>query len=331
MNNKIKWGILGCAKIAVDRFIPALMNSSNSELYAVVSRSAEKVRNLQEEYHFKRAFSSYDELLDDRNIQVVYIPLPNGMHKEWAIKAARKGKHILVEKPFALNYSDSIEIIDECEKNNVKIMEAVMYRYSDRIVKLKEILHSGIIGEVKHIISYFGFNQSKEDDYRLCPELGGGSLYDTGFYTVDFISMITQDYPISITSDAIRQNGIDIAASAILKYRSGIICTINSWFNAYLRRYSEIIGTKGYIEIPNPFYGETFPIKVTTEDGIKEIIPEDKNRYVLEIEDFADAVILDKQPLIGLEETLRNIKIIEGILEAIKTGSQSPIIEINSY
>jgi len=314
MNSKIKWGILGCAKIAEDRFIPSLLKASNSELYAVASRSNEKISKFRKKFEFKKAYTSYEKLLNDEEIQAVYIPLPPALHKEWTIKAAQKGKHVLCEKPFALNSSECLEMVTECRKNNVKLMEAFMYRYADKIKKAREILHSGVIGDVKHIISYHGIFQTKKDDFRLDPELGGGSIYDVGSYIINFIGMVMQEYPESITSDLIIKDGIDISASAILKYKSGAICTLNCWFNAFIGRYSEIIGTKGLIEIPETFFSSDLKISVTTEDGKKEIEVENNDRFLFEIEDFVNAILNNRQPLISLDETLMNMKIIEQIL-----------------
>jgi xylose dehydrogenase (NAD/NADP) len=310
---KIKWGILGGAAIAENRFIPSLLKADNSELYAIASRNNEKITEYRKKFKFQKAYTSYEGLLADQEVQAVYIPLPNGLHKEWTIKAAQQGKHVLCEKPFALNVTESQEMINVSRQNNVKLMEAYMYRYSDRIKKVREILASGVIGEVKHIISYFGFFQKRQDDYRLEPKLGGGSVYDVGGYIINFISMVMQDYPESVTSELIVKDGIDIAAAVIMKYKSGVMCTLNCWFNAFLRRYSEIIGTKGLVEIPNTFFGEA-KITVTTEAGKEEIEVEDNDRYLCEIEDFANAVINNREPLISLDETVKNMKIIEQIL-----------------
>ena len=313
MIGKIKWGILGCARIAKEHFIPGLLKTSNSEFYAAASRDGGKIDELRHSFQFQKGYASYEELLDDKDIDAVYIPLPNGMHKEWTVKAAEKGKHVLCEKPICLNSGEYLEMLDACEKHGVKLMEAFMYRYTDKMKKVQEILRSEVIGEVKHVVSNFGFYQTREDDYRLDPDNGGGALYDVGSYTINFIGMVTQDTPESVTSELIKQNGIDVAASAIFKYKSGIMCTFNCWFNAFIRRYSEIIGTKGCIRLPQTFMSEE-NIFVMTRDGEEEIVTENTDRYQAEIEDFADAIINNRQPMIGADETLRNLRIMEQIL-----------------
>lgn len=314
MSNKVKWGVLGYAKIAKDAVIPAIVKASNAEFYAIASRSKDKLKECQEDFECPKAYASYDELLDDPEVQAVYIPLPNKLHKEWTIKAARKGKHILCEKPIALNTEECLEMIEECRKNNVKLMEAFMYRYTDRTKKVNELVNSGIIGDVKYINSSFRFFLSRENDVRLNKELGGGSLYDVGCYPINFAGMITGDSPVSMTAECVIENGVDVIFSAVLKYKSGIICTINSGFNAYERIYSEIVGTKGVIEVPDTFLDNAGFITVITEDGVKEVEVEKSERYVLEVEDFSDAVINDREPKFSLDETVRNMKIIDQLL-----------------
>lgn len=314
MGKRIKWGVLGYARIAVNEVIPAIVKAQNSEFYAIASRSEEKLRECKEKFNCSKLYKSYDELLEDPEVDAVYIPLPNGMHKEWTLKAAQKGKHVLCEKPIALNVDECMEMIEECRRNNVKLMEAFMYRFTDRTKKVRELLDSGILGDIRHINSTFGFFLSREKDVRLDSELGGGALYDVGCYPINFIGMVMGSAPVSMTAEYVLRNGIDVAFSAVLKYENGVLCNLNCWFNAFLRRYSEIIGTKGVMEIPETFFDDAGYITVTTEEGKKEIEVEKSERYVLEVEDFADAILKDRQPLFSLEETLRNMKIIDQLL-----------------
>jgi len=315
MERKVKWGVLGYARIARNSVIPAIVKASNSEFYAIASRDEGRLKECVKEFNCPKAYRSYDELLEDPEVQAVYIPLPNSFHKEWTIKAARKGKHVLCEKPIALNTAECMEMIDECRKNNVKLMEAFMYRYTDKTKKVKQLIDSGIIGEVRHINSTFGFFLERENDVRLDRALGGGSLYDVGCYPINFIGMVLGASPVSMSAECILQNGVDVGFSAVLKYENGVLCTINSWFNAHSHLKSEIIGTKGVIEVPETFFGTPLPITVTTSEGRKEIEVEESDRYLLEVEDFADAIISGREPMFSLEETVRNMKIIDQLLD----------------
>jgi xylose dehydrogenase (NAD/NADP) len=314
---KIKWGVLGYARIAKDSVIPAIIKASNSEFYAIASREPAKLTECQTKFHCSKVYTDYEALLRDPEVQAVYIPLPNNLHQEWTIRAARQGKHVLCEKPLALNTDQCLEMIAECEINHVKFMEAFMYRYSDRIHKVMDILHSGVIGTVKYINSSFRFLLEREDDYRWQPAQGGGSLYDVGCYPVNFVGMVTNAFPVAMSGEYVLQNGVDAIFSAVLKYDNDIIATINSGFNAFLRVYSEIIGTRGVLEIPDTFLGNAGSIMVVTHDGKREIPVQESDRYKLQIEDFADAIIADRKPLIGPEETIRNMRVIDQLLELI--------------
>ena len=315
MHNNIKWGVLGYARIARVSVIPAILRAQNSEFYAIASRDKEKIKQCQEEFGCPKAYTSYDELLDDPEIQAVYIPLPNSLHKEWTIKAAQKGKHVLCEKPFALNAQEALEMIAVCEKNNVNLMEAFMYRYTDRTKKVKEILDSGVIGEIKYINSSYRFLLNREDDIRRVPGLGGGALYDVGGYPLNFVGMVTGKTPVSMSAEYVVQDGVDVLFTAVLKYDNNIVATINCGFNAFSRIFSEIIGTKGLLEIPDTFLGNAGVITLTTDEGKKEIPVQKSDRYMLEIEDFADAIGNDRKPTLNLHETIRNMKIIEQLLD----------------
>mgnify|MGYP005833847763 CR=1 FL=1 len=319
MEKKIKWGVLGYARIARQSVIPAIVKANNSEFYAIGSRHEEKLKECQENFGCPKAYSGYDELLDDPEVDAVYIPLPNSLHKEWTIKAARKGKHVLCEKPIALNTEECLEMIRECKQNNVKLMEAFMYRYTHRTKSVKELLDSKVIGDVKHISSSFRFLLTRENDVRMLPELGGGALFDVGCYPISFLSLVTGGKePLSMSAQYELQNGVDVSFSALMKYEGGITASISCGFNSFLRANSEIIGTKGAIEIPDTFFPNAGVITLITADGRTYINVREVERYVPEVEDFAEAIIHDREPGYKLDETLMNIGIIERLLKQIK-------------
>jgi D-xylose 1-dehydrogenase (NADP+, D-xylono-1,5-lactone-forming) len=315
---KIKWGVLGYARIARGSVIPAIQRSSNAEFYAIASRDKAKLKECYEACSVPKSYESYDELINDSDVEAVYIPLPNALHKEWTIKAAKKGKHVLCEKPIALTVQECDEMISVCKDRKVKLMEAFMYRYTYRTKKVQEILASGVLGDIKYINSSFRFFLSNPASIKLKPELGGGSLYDVGCYPVNFISMITNDDPESIVAECIKEKGIDVILSAVLKYRSGIVATLNCGFNAFPRIYSEIVGTKGALDIPDTFLDDPGYITLITESGNERIEIAKSDRYMHEIEDFSQAVIDNREPLFSLAETRRNMTIIDKIYDEVK-------------
>jgi xylose dehydrogenase (NAD/NADP) len=317
MNKKIKWGILGYARIAKLFVIPAIQKSSNSEFYAIASRDEEKLTQCQKEFGNKKAYTNYEALLNDTDIDAVYIPLPNSMHKEWTLKAANKGKHILCEKPLALSKQDAMEMYDTCAKRNVKLMEAFMYRFTNKTKKINEILDSGSLGDIKAIHSAYRFFLNRPNTIKMKVELGGGSLYDVGCYPVNFVGMITGKQPVEMKADCFKKDGVDVSFSAILKYNDGTMASISSGFNSFDNTFSEIIGTKGRLEILETFSDTSSPLILTTEEGSKEILVEPTERYLLEVEHFADAILNNKKLILQPEESIRNMEVIEQLANLI--------------
>lgn len=314
MDKKIKWGVLGFARIARLSVLPAILKAPNAEFYAIASRDTEKGLECQKQFGCKVIYDSYDKLLDDPEIDAVYIPLPNKLHKEWTIKAAKKGKHVLCEKPVSLDKQECEEMIEACKRNNVKFMEGFMYRFSNRTRRVKDILESNVLGEIKYINSTFRFLLNRPGDVRLKPELGGGSLYDVGCYPINFVGMVTGKEPVAMSSEKIIRDGIDVGFSAVLKYDNGILATVNSGFDSYKVCHTIVSGTAGVMQIPNTFNDDPGKIIVTTESGTNEYDIEPGDRYEAEIEDFSNAIIYDRKPGFSLQETLRNMEILEKLL-----------------
>ena len=318
MSKKIKWGILGYAKIAVDSVIPALLKAQYSEFYGLASRDPNKLAACRATFGLNKGYDSYQALLDDPEIEAVYIPLPNGLHKEWTIKAAQAGKHVLCEKTIALNAAECQEMIEACRENKVKLMEAFMYRHTERTRKVQEIVASGVLGELKYINSCYRFHLTRPKDIRLLPELGGGALFDVGCYPLNFIGMLLNDTPRSLQAEAEMANGVDIIYSAALNYGNGVIANVNCGFNAFQRVYSEIVGTEGYLEVPDTFLGIAGELTLKTVAGVEHIPIAASDRYLLQLDGFATAIINDRDPLLSTSESLRNMEIIDRLLEATR-------------
>ncbi|MDG5786141.1 Gfo/Idh/MocA family oxidoreductase [Evansella sp. AB-P1] len=314
---KVRFGVLGYARIAENSVIPPMLESDFAEFYALASSSEEKRKACKEKFDCKRIYESYEELLEDKEIQAVYIPLPNSLHKEWAIKAMEKGKHVLCEKPMALNETEALEMIEVSKKNNVILMEAFMYKYTSRIQLVEEVLEKGILGEIKHITSSFRFFLNRPNTIKMQPELGGGALYDVGCYPLNFVGMVMNQEPSDIHVVSEMKEGVDVSASVLLQYSSGATATLNAGFNAFPRNYSEIIGTKGRIEIPDTFTGKEGKLFLYTDEKEEEIYVPPSSRYQLEVDDFSRSILNGKEPLISLEESLRNIRVMDRILEKV--------------
>src|SRR5690625_3641095 len=184
MRDIVRWGIIGNARIAREELIPAIKEANNAELTAIASRSPAAAKDAAETYGFRKFHDSYDALLRDPDVDAVYIPLPNGLHAEWTVKAARAGKHVLCEKPAALTSVEAQRMVEACRVNGVVFMEAFMYQFHPQHQRVRAIVASGEIGQVRLMHSRFAFQLGDPGNVRFDKKLGGGALYDVGCYCI---------------------------------------------------------------------------------------------------------------------------------------------------
>lgn len=328
---KLKWGILGCANIARKAVIPGILAADNSELYAVASRSRDKAADFAEKFGAAVYYDDYDQLLADQEIEAVYIPLPNGLHKEWTIKAVEAGKHVLCEKPLSgSNKQEAEEMFTAAQKNNVKLMEAFMYRFQPFVIKLKKMIDEGLIGEVKEIKSNFAFDISdRDEDIRLNSELDGGALNDIGCYTVNISRYLMGEMPSKVANFFQKENkaGVDLSGSATLYFEGGRFASLYYSLNSYDQKDLEVVGTKGIIRIPSFFdwLDENY-FFVDKEGKIEKISVETGPQYQLEVEAFAEAVINNTEPPLKVEEdTYANLKVMDAMR---KSAAEEKIIKL---
>lgn len=328
MTRKIRWGVLGWSRIARNELIPAIKRSANGEFHALASRSETKLAECRAQHHPPKLYARYEDLLADPDVDAVYNPLPNALHKEWTIRAAEAGKHVLCEKPVALNAAEAREMIAACRAHGVTFMEAFMYRYTPRTQKVVEVLRGGALGDVKFVHSQFRFLLNRPGDVRRAAPLGGGSLYDVGCYPVNFIGLVLDTItgsaagmgprPDSIQARSVDVDGVDELFSAVLRYPNGVLASAHSGFNAHGRMVSEIVGTKGVLEIPSTFLGTAGAMLLIAGDQRQEIAIPESDRYRLQVEDFAAAILEKRPPLLTAEETLRNIELLDALYAAAR-------------
>src|SRR5690554_344826 len=195
MREHIKWGILGTAKIAQTQFLPGLADAQNAVLHAVASRDLHKAQTVASQWGAPKAYGSYEELLADPEVDAVYIPLPNNLHCEWTLRAFSAKKHVLCEKPMALNIEQCDSMLAAAQKEDRLFMEAFMYRFHPQIMKVQELIKEGSIGDVQLIRASFSFVLEDESNIRLAPGLGGGSLMDVGCYPIHLANLIFGELP----------------------------------------------------------------------------------------------------------------------------------------
>lgn len=321
--DKIKWGIIGTANVAAWGMIPGMKRAGNCELYAIAGRSLEKAESYKERFGFEKAYGSYDELLNDSEVQAVYIPLPNDIHIKWVKEALRKGKHVLCEKPLALNASEAEDMYNTAKECGVHLMEAYAYLHSPYVESLKKDVQSGIIGDVDYIESAF-ITQGYKEDFRLHKELGGGAMYDLGCYCTTMILSLTDSDPVLVKAAAeFSDLGVDLNTSGIIKFQNGLRASFNVGMifgeqsnSRFDRLY--IHGSKGCIRSEVEYNQEgDVSYRILKGDEVierKVFVP---NNYALEIEQMGRCILEGETPHITPEFSLKNSKLIDQVLSDI--------------
>jgi predicted dehydrogenase len=318
MKQDLNWGILSTAKIGTKNVIPAIQQTEGNRVVAISSRSLENAQKAAKELDIEKAYSSYDELLEDPDIDVIYNPLPNHLHVSYTVKALTAGKHVLCEKPISVNHQDANDLLHFASKfPHLKVMEAFMYRFHPQWEFIRKIIDAGEIGEVRHVHSTFTYFNNQPDNIKNQAELGGGSLLDIGCYCVNFSRFIFQSEPIQVQSmmnfDPVFNT--DRFTSALLTFKGGsasFLCGMQ--INQDQR--AQIYGSRGKIEISIPFNdADEIQRKVTvTKNGKTNThFFEPCNQYELQIAAFSNAIRENKEVPIPLSDAVSNMDVITKI------------------
>jgi D-xylose 1-dehydrogenase (NADP+, D-xylono-1,5-lactone-forming) len=314
-----RWGLLGTARIN-RAVIPPLRASQDNRLLAVASRDAARAAAYAREWGIERAHGSYEALLQDGEIDAVYIPLPNHMHAEWAIRAAAAGKHVLCEKPLALSVAEVDAVAAAAREHGVVIAEAFMYRHHPQTLKVKQLVGDGAIGELRFVRGSFSFPLDNPDDYRLRPEQGGGSLWDVGCYPLSFTRFLLGQEPVEVFgAQTTGPTGVDLTFAGQLVFANGVLAQIDSGFASAFRAEMEVTGTKGVLRVRHPWKPlADQPILLARGDQTEAVPVEAKDRYLLEIEDLAEAARARRAPRVTLAESRGNVATIVALLRSAR-------------
>ncbi len=247
------WGILGPGFVATRAILPAMQHVSLARPYAIASRNNERAQAVAQQFGIERVYSDYQALLDDRNIDAVYIALPNHLHHPWTLRAAEAGKHVLCEKPLATSASEGAEMISACQRANVLLMEAVMYRFHPRMLFLKQMLESGTLGTLRFLHAAFSFPFNNPNNYRSQQEYGGGALLDVGSYCINAVRWLTDSELLHIQGFMRRKGAIDVDTQALLTFTDEVIAHIQCSFAAAEHQIIEIVGTTGTVTASQAF------------------------------------------------------------------------------
>jgi predicted dehydrogenase len=327
MDKKLKWGVLGTAHIATEHVIPAMLNCIYGDVHAVASRNLNKAKDISIRFKIPKSYGSYVELLADKEIDAVYIPLPNHLHVEWAIKALEAEKHVLVEKPVGLSSKEAEKLLKASQKYpHLKVMEAYMYRHHPQWIKAKELVDQKAIGEIKTIQSSFSFYEDDPNSIVNKKDFGGGSLMDIGGYPISLSRFLFNSEPKSISSviDYHPEFKVDVLASGILEFETGTSVFFSSTLLAD-NQQAQIFGTKGNIrfELPfNPPIDRPAKIWVTIDNECQTIEFDICNQYTIQADLFALAII-NKTPVpTPLEDAVKNMIVTEKLKESNLRGQR---------
>ena len=317
---RLNWGLLSTARINRS-LIPPLRSSKRNHLSAVASRSKQSADSYAANWKIPRAYGSYEELLADPEIDVLYNPLPNHLHAEWTIKAIQAGKHVLCEKPLALTLAEVDAIAHAAQKYERVVAEAFMYRHHPQTLKVMEIVGGGSLGTLKLMRGSFTFKLDREGDIRSNPTMGGGSLWDVGCYPISYMRAVLGAEPLEgIGWQVLGPTGIDETFVGGLRFPGDVYAQFDSSFVIPFHVYMEFVGDEGTLIIPNPFKPGVNEKIFLVRDGKTETIKiKGQELYLGEVEDMADAVLLGKKPRISLADSRANVAAITALLESART------------
>jgi D-xylose 1-dehydrogenase (NADP+, D-xylono-1,5-lactone-forming) len=320
-SQKLRWGLLSTANIN-RALIPPLRAAKRSILKGVASRSKEKAEAYAREWDIPKTYGSYEEMLADPEIEVIYNPLPNSLHCEWTIKACQAGKHVLCEKPLATTVEEVDAMAEAAHRVGVTVTEAFMYRHHAQTLKVKEIVDSGRLGDVRLVRGAFTFLLENPENIRMLPELGGGSIWDVGCYPISYTRYVMEAEPETVSGFQLQSpSGVDIFFTGQMLFAGNRMAQFDSSFSAAPRAYIEIVGKEASLSIPNPYKpGRRESLLLSHGNGQEKIAVRGGELYLGEVEDIESAALDGKPPLISLAHTRANVETILALLRSAKEG-----------
>lgn len=322
---QVNWGVLGTAGICA-RSCPGMQLTENCRMYAIAGRSAEKAEQFRQKYGFEKAYDSYDALLDDSNVDAVYIPLPNTMHYAWTVEAMRRGKHVLCEKPMTASAGETEELFAAAKKYGVLLMEAFAYQHSPYLDALEQEVAAGTIGEIRYMEAAYITSDYELTNIRMRKDTLGGCTYDLGVYCTTLIQRIMKREPEKILANAVfSDEGVDVMTDALFAYENGAKASLTCGMllakeqDQSIARF-EIAGTKGSIKSGvfdfNMHGNLSYIVKALDGTCMEKFVPTPQN-YGLEFAQMGRCILEGASPAVTEEFSLANARTIDRILKAI--------------
>ncbi len=337
MNRPLRWGILGTGNIA-RQFADGLAECPRARIAAVGSRASETAEAFAELRQIPRAYGSYAQLIADEEVDAIYISLPNSLHHQWTIRALEARKHVLCEKPLAMNLAEAREMFEAARKHERVLVEAFMYRSHPLTHAVVEAARRGEIGELRLIRTSFCYRTTRMENIRFRKELGGGGLMDIGCYCINYSRLFAGCEPVEVSAAAhIGASGVDDVMSATMKFPSGVVASFTCGMDLHADNTAALCGTAGYIEVPVPWkpppQGAEYVLAHSTPPKMdrtgkapppREVQRVDANMelYALEAMDFAATVLDGKPAAVSEQDTLGNMRVLDemrdGIIRAMR-------------
>lgn len=326
---KVRWGVLGVAKIATEKVIPAMQRGELCDIVGIASRDRARAGQAARTLGIPKAYGSYEEMLADPEIEAVYNPLPNHLHVPLSIRAAEAGKHVLCEKPIGMGVKDTLELIAARDRTGVIMGEAFMVRTHPQWLRVIDLVRSGRIGQLRYAVGSYAYNNADPKNIRNIAEYGGGALMDIGCYPIKTSRMVFGAEPRRVAGTFVRDPtfGTDVLASVVLEYPAGhcvFACSTQSVANQSM----QFMGTTGRIEMDIPFNaipGEKMRIQIDDGSDLRrsKVIVEEVeacDQYTVQGDLFSRAIRESGAPPTPLEDSLRNMAVISAIFQSAATG-----------
>ncbi|MGH2376686.1 MAG: Gfo/Idh/MocA family protein [bacterium] len=318
----LRWGVLGVANIAVRAVIPAIQRARRSSLVAIASRDGARTRDAGSRFDIPHAYGSYETLLADPDVGAVYIPLPNSMHRDWTIRCAEAGKHVLCEKPLALTAGACEEMIAAAQRHRVALMEAFMYRFHPRTERVAQLIAEGAIGEPRLVRASFTFAVRDPKNIRLQADLGGGALYDVGCYGINVSRMILGEPREAFARGHTGAGGVDEITGAMLRFDGDRLAIIDCALRLARREEYEVVGTEGRLTVPVAFLPGVADAEIHLVRGTEHstISVPGVDEYQCMVEHFEDIVLSGAPMRLPPSDAVANIRVIEALLTSMRSG-----------
>jgi D-xylose 1-dehydrogenase (NADP+, D-xylono-1,5-lactone-forming) len=317
----VRWGIVSTADIN-RKVIPGAQASPKVELVGVASREQGRADAYAQEWTIPRSYGSYEALLEDPEIEAVYISLPNTLHVEWSIRAVEAGKHVLCEKPLSRHADDVEAAFDAADRARRILSEAFMYRHNPQTKRLAELVASGAIGELRLVRAAFSYGLYDTDNIRLRTDVEGGALMDVGCYCVSGSRLLAGEPETAYAEAWFGPSGTDWVLGATLRFADDVIGTFDCGTALHERDELEAIGSEGSLFVDDPWHCQKPGIEVRRDDGVERIEIERADSYQLELENMSDAIRGEGRPLLGREDAVGQARALEALHRSATTGER---------